>query len=502
MSGSSSDLPLILWDPHAVQAEQDCACAEAEPGPAILWSPAVDVGEDDCACADVPASLMSPGPVAAWGLWHAIQEQRLFGLSDNHTAVFNPLGPVGLAVLNGPALEVLTAYRRPQPLTTAASKQLASLGFLRPVDSPPTPVLTQPRTLTAWLHVTNACNLRCTYCYVTKTDEAMDEATGLAALDAIVRSATQNGFQAIKLKYAGGEATLNFRLVRLLHEYAQSQAAAHGLGLREVVLSNGVGISAAMLDFIRDAGIHLMISLDGLDAGHDAQRVFRNGRGSAHLAARSVDRAIAHGVKPHLSVTVTKHNADSIAAVVAFALERELPFNLNFYRDHDSSASHEELAAEDARLIAGVRAAFRVIEQRLPRQSLIAALVDRSNFAAPHDRPCGAGHSYLVVDHRGRIARCQMEIERSVTDVMAHDPLEVIRLQPAGFQNVAVDEKEGCRECAWRYWCAGGCPLLTYRVIGRSDVKSPYCNVYQALFPELVRLEGLRLLRWAPMPTQ
>lgn len=500
MSGSPSDLPLILWDPHTVQAEQDCACADSDPNPAVIWAPSEDACEDDCACAATPADMTPLVSVAASRLWQVGNEQRRFPVADNHVTVFNPLGPVGLAVLNGPALDVLAAYRYPQPLASTASRHLAALGFLLPVDAPPGPALAQAKTLTAWLHITNACNLRCTYCYVDKTDEAMDEATGLAAIDAIVRSATQNGFKAIKLKYAGGEATLNFQLIRLLHGYAQDQAAAHGLALREVVLSNGVGVSAAMLDFIRDAGLRLMISLDGIDAGHDAQRVFRNGRGSARLVARSIDRAIAHGVKPHLSITVTKHNADSIAAAVAFALERELLFNLNFYREHDYQASHEELAAEDARLIAGVRAAFQVIEQQLPRQSLIAALVDRSNFASPHDRPCGAGHNYLVVDHHGGIARCQMEIERSVTDVMAHDPLQIIRLQPAGFRNVAVDEKEGCRECQWRYWCAGGCPLLTYRVTGRSDVKSPYCNVYQSLFPELLRLEGLRLLKWAQTP--
>jgi uncharacterized protein len=37
-------------------------------------------------------------------------------------------------------------------------------------------------------------------------------------------------------------------------------------------------------------------------------------------------------------------------------------------------------------------------------------------------------------------------------------------------------------------------------VTGRSDVKSPYCNVYKALYPEVLRLEGLRLLKWHMPP--
>ena len=97
----------------------------------------------------------------------------------------------------------------------------------------------------AWLHVTNACNLRCTYCYLNKNDEAMSAETGRAAVDAIFRSALQHGYQSIKLKFAGGEASLNFALVWELHEYALAAAAAHGLALEAVVLSNGVGMSRA-----------------------------------------------------------------------------------------------------------------------------------------------------------------------------------------------------------------------------------------------------------------
>ena len=64
----------------------------------------------------------------------------------------------------------------------------------------------------------------------------------------------------------------------------------------------------------------------------------------------------------------------------------------------------------------------------------------------------------------------------------------------------SVDEKEGCRDCQWRYWCTGGCPLQTFRATGRYDLKSPNCSIYQAIFPEVLRLEGLRLLKYQDDP--
>jgi uncharacterized protein len=64
-------------------------------------------------------------------------------------------------------------------------------------------------------------------------------------------------------------------------------------------------------------------------------------------------------------------------------------------------------------------------------------------------------------------------------------------------QNLLVEEKEGCRDCTWRYWCSGGCAVATFRATGRYDVKSPNCNIYKAIYPQALRLEGLRLLRYA-----
>jgi len=61
-------------------------------------------------------------------------------------------------------------------------ERCVALGIL--VDAQPLPEPASSDTLVAWLHVTNACNLRCTYCYLDKTDEAMSAETGYAAVDA------------------------------------------------------------------------------------------------------------------------------------------------------------------------------------------------------------------------------------------------------------------------------------------------------------------------------
>lgn len=472
--------------------------------------------ETDCACPDSLSRFDSTwhGNLAPHTRLHSTPAAR-FVLDADHSLLFPDTATGHLVVVNRAAEDIwrgffpptsIESYARehttslPSETVLAAAQTLFQLGFLtdRPAGRVQFP---RPATLTAWIHTTNACNLSCTYCYLDKTRESMDEATGRASIEAVFRSAIKHGFNEIKFKYAGGEATLNFGLVRSLHDYARTMAEQKGIRLREVVLSNGVSLTNSMIDFVRETGIRLMISLDGFEAGHDAQRIFANGRGSSRQTVNGIERALDRGIKPHLSITLTRHNAATVAEAVAYAIERDLLFNLNFYRDSAVTTGREGLMAEDEELIAGARTAFAVIENRLPRHSLIDGLLDRSNFSGPHERSCGAGHSYLVIDQRGGVARCQMEIERTVTNIMAEDPLALVQISSSGFNNNSVEEKEGCRDCQWRYWCAGGCPMLTYRVTGRNDVKSPYCNVYKTLFPEILRLEGLRLLKWEQSPS-
>ncbi|MCP4418315.1 MAG: SPASM domain-containing protein, partial [Chloroflexi bacterium] len=157
----------------------------------------------------------------------------------------------------------------------------------------------------------------------------------------------------------------------------------------------------------------------------------------------------------------------------------------------------DDLTFDEQAIIEAMEDAFAAIEANLPRHSLLGAIIDRARLDTLHDHPCGVGKNYLIIDQNGRVAKCQMEIERTITDVSVADPLAAIRQDTIHVQNPSVDDKEGCRECHWRYWCAGGCPALTFRANGRFDVKSPNCNIYKTLFPAVLRLEALRLLAYA-----
>lgn len=476
--------------------------------------------DEDCACLHNLAGVSNQVKIEGLRL-HAggdalrvvslISQFQLFAYlgGDGHVVVMGPPGQQVLNVFASPST-VTDAIKnlRDVPKKKAATivKQLVSLGFLQPVshdcacteeDCSP---LISSSPLASWLHLTDRCNLRCDYCYLPHVREDMASETGRAAVDATFRSALANGFKQVKLKYAGGEPLLRFPLIVGLHQYAQSLAHRRGIELEGVVLSNGTLLTVEMIETLKSLGLRLMISLDGLGAHHDLHRRYAGGRGSFADVAEAVDLALANGLTPSISVTVSGRTAAGLPDVMAWILERELPFSLNFYRENELSAAHGDMRLEEQKIIEGMLAAFKVIEDNLPRRPFLGGIIDRANLSASHTHTCGVGQNYLVFDQNGQVAKCQMHIRKPVTDMNAEDPLAVICLDQAGVQNISVDEKEGCKSCEWKYWCAGGCPLETYRATDRYDVKSPNCNIYKALFPEALRLEGLRLLKYQDDP--
>jgi uncharacterized protein len=323
----------------------------------------------------------------------------------------------------------------------------------------------------------------------------MSESTGEQAIQAIFDSAVQHGYRRVKIKYAGGEPTLQFERVMRWHRLAQARSQQERIDLEAVILTNATLLTPEMAESLKALGIRVMVSIDGLAETHDAQRPTVGGRGSSSTVRQGIRLLLDAGLTPFATITVTHFSLPGVKALVEWLLDVNVPFTLNFERPV-TPRGLRQAARDNQDAIAALQAVFESIEAALPPYSLLEGLIDRANFAQAHTHTCGVGSSYVVIDHHGRVSQCQMHLHQPVGMLAEADPVSLIREAVGGIHNLPVAEKEGCTTCEWRHWCAGGCPLQTYAATGRYDVKSPYCDVYKAVYPRLLRLEGLRLLRY------
>jgi uncharacterized protein len=484
--------------------------------PAVLHTdPAAPVYDCDCACALSISQNSTSASCENRSLNESIpleQPRRLkpVALQEGWQAYYNGDGPIGITVLNRDARRVLDAFDRPVPakdvsqrlldlsphVVQEAVNNMIEIGLLRPQIQPASQPA-QASALSAWLHVTEDCNLKCPYCYVRQRPRTMSLEVAHRAVDRLVEAARKHGYKTLRLKYAGGEPTLAFPLIQATHAYAVRQTIGTDLELEEVLLTNGAAVSSPVLAFCARAGIELMVSLDGDAATHDRIRASRNGRSTHALVINTIDRAIARGLAPTISITLSSLNLDGVLEAVHFALIRDLPFNLNFYRECvGADAEGPALLMPDPdELVDTMRAIFDLVSAypAYPRQ--LAGILDRARMDRPHTAACSAGRDYMVIDPEGRVAACQMLLEEPWTDLEDDAPLDTLRER--GEKIFRTGANQSCENCMWHTACAGGCPLMR-----GTELHAQYCRVYQALFPSLVRLEASRLLAAEAPPVE
>lgn len=346
--------------------------------PHIIKRPVV-VYDCDCACAINSQAQDRKTFFSLSDILKKPQNAVRFRFSSQWQGIYLSHGESSFVVLNNPAYALWESFQEPHSFSTLdaeemnVAQEMVNLGLLISPNIEIQPsAFQQSLQLSAWLHITDHCNLRCAYCYLPHKKEDMTLETGKAAIEATFRAARVNYYQRVKLKYAGGEPLLRFPVVVELYEYAQKLSKDYNLEFDGVILSNGTLLTGEIVRTMQDLNLRLMISLDGMGDWHDAQRPYAGGRGTFEDVAEAVELALSYELIPDISITVSGRNAEGLPEIVDWVLERNLPFSLNFYRQNNFSVSWEGLKLEEDKIIAGMLAAFKIIEKNLPSNSLLS----------------------------------------------------------------------------------------------------------------------------------
>ena len=344
----------------------------------------------------------------------------------------------------------------------------------------------------AWLHITDKCNLDCTYCYLSHEPLTMLIEVGKASIDTIFKKAKKYNSTSVHIKYVGGEPLLEFGKLVTLAMYANDLAKTSGIKLNALIITNGVLLDDERLEIIKALNINLTISLDGLGEYNRERRTIEN-NSSTESVIEAIDLAISHEVYPHISIVVGEKNIKGLPSFVKWLLEKNLKFNFTLVRKNDCSP--EVASFEEEQIIEGLLETFEVIKNNLPNYSIVGSISDKMNVMFAHNNTCGAGDNYLVFDTEGNISKCQMQMNKTVSNYKSTDPIADIRQDTKFVSSFDIDDIDECKTCDIRYFCTGGCPMETYNKTGHYNVKSPNCNIYKTIYPELLKLEGLRLLK-------
>ena len=359
----------------------------------------------------------------------------------------------------------------------------------------------KPRWLTAWIHLTNQCNFRCRYCYIDKSHGIMSQNLTKMIIDQLVETVLVNNFSGISLKCAGGEPLLAFNLLKQIVNYSKVVTKTKNIKINIAIVTNGSLITSEIAQFLRNNKIRVTVSLDGPAKFNDKQRIFQNGQGTFHAIMRGI-KALKEVGYPmgmlRVGVVVSALNIDGLYELTNMLLDKKIPWCYSFFRENEY-ANMNVKKCSDKKLAKVLSNCFKLISKKMYPELPVIALLDRVNLLAPHLRSCTMGQSYMAISNNGKISLCHMLQEKPLFS-LSRNKINLIKYltknDREGLSKFTIDDVSKCKNCQWRYVCAGGCPLINYFKKGKFLEKSPYCNVYKKLIPKFILLLALHTLKF------
>ena len=298
----------------------------------------------------------------------------------------------------------------------------------------------------AYLHVTQRCNLACRHCYSEGDDRNRAADPSLAQLRRAVALLASLG--CARLVISGGEPFLRGDLADVA-----SFARDRGVG-EVVVLTNGLLVDEKGIDPLVGLVSCVAVAFDGASA--DAPAPLRGTQRFGRLVRGNLDEVPRY-----------RRLADELGASLSFSL---------------LTAPADELG--------DLRLSDEQLHELGRRPPIDGAPCGLAGLSAR--RSCGAGTMTLSVAADGTIYPCHMLHDRSLAlgSALSDPPRAPVPPEPR------VDDVDGCAGCRVRYLCGGGCRARALMATGSLFGRDPYCELsrshYEELGEQLARRFGTR----------
>ncbi len=264
----------------------------------------------------------------------------------------------------------------------------------------------------AYLLLTENCNLRCVYCFEGQTrctTKYMSKETAFKTVDFLLRQAADNDVDEINITFFGGEPMLCPDLMVEIMRYAEAQAKEKGKKTRYGIITNGTIYNDKIerfLDIWREykGDVNVQLSIDGVPKIQDSSRpCAAKGALSSQLAEKAIAKFKEYFKKYglnrehlHIHACVSKESLPQI-----YSSFRYFTGELEIYNSHFAWVIEDNWNDDDLNI-------FSEQLQKITKW-LVDTTTNTKRFPFKHfDRSsgCSAGQNLAAIDTEGNIYPC------------------------------------------------------------------------------------------------
>lgn len=338
-----------------------------------------------------------------------------------------------------------------------------------------------------YIFPTNACNLRCSYCYANNKPGYMSKEIMHQMLTWLfIKQPHKN----VTCHFFGGEPTVMWDMLVDIVQLGNAMAKTNGYSVRWSMTSNGVLLDKVKLDFIEAnfrPGNPFLLSIDGRPKTHDKYRVFEGGKPSHHLIP--VDEILKRFPTIECRPTINPDTAKDWFEDYRWLRNKgfkNIAIEPNFEVEWTAKqlVDFERLMEELGRYWVYAYKAGKPIHMKFIDGTLSALKSDKD---APVDRMCGVAFNSGGIDHRGKLYACQRYASYNDPEKYAlgdvengWDEFKLLETQNLFRSQVGGDTSRGynCHTCSIRKFCFKGCNAANKKFMGSREIAVPmYCEL-------------------------
>lgn len=317
------------------------------------------------------------------------------------------------------------------------------------------------------VYLTNACNLRCKYCF--NLDDLSAPQIPLQDVCQILAAAYGKGHRYVSI--TGGEPFIYRRIFEVLD-------FAHDLGFWINILSHGGLLTDEKIRSLKSYWrLRVRISLDGANKEtHDALR----GQGTFDTTLARVDRLIEDGIAVGVGMTVSQQNVSEIPDMMDLCLSKGVTFLriIPVVRVKKGKAAVVDAALHERILESIVEQSIRHMDVLdLPPRSERSALNDINILTT---RRCTAGSGFFSVTSNKEILPCPLIYEHPKIPTRKFESgdsfVQITKSMDQIFQSMEPHLRGICQSCEFRSVCYGGCIAEKLSFDRDLDDEQPICT--------------------------
>lgn len=364
-----------------------------------------------------------------------------------------------------------------------------------------------------FLNLTQACNLRCKYCFVQQKPASITYEVAKDAVHFVAQNAQIQG-DTPSINFFGGEPTLMWdSIIVPLTEYIRKTYDKFSLSMT----SNGILLDEDKLKWMKENDFGLLFSLDGDKPTQDKNRPLQGGGSSFDILKEKIPMILKYFPNSTFRATLDHDNAVDMVHNFEFAIGQGytnvfyIPNCFTEWDEEEITALKDGLALiadiEVERLRKGENILLNPLAETFPKIARINngekedAFRDHAKKHPAFGR-CGMGaNRFASIGPTGILYSCQElvgnddygkefiigDIYRGPDEKKRWDIIK--RFDP---RNVISSSGKTCKDCKLNRICDGGCVANNFFATGDMNIMPEIlCIWYQTLLEEAIRITNL-----------